>query len=66
MLEAIGKRITELRKERGMSKVELAKRCKISRRIITQIENGKNDNCYLSTLTAIASALGANVTIEIR
>lgn len=63
MLETIGQRIRERRKELHMTQVQLAEKSKVSRMIISHLENGKMDNCLVSTLTSIANALGANVNI---
>ena len=37
-----GERIKELRKERGLSQVQLSKECGISRSIIAMVESGKH------------------------
>ena len=63
MLEAIGKQIRERRKELGMTQVALSKKSKVSRLIIIRLEKGEIENCCVSTLSAIAEALGTTVDI---
>ena len=63
MMETIGKRIRARRKELGMSQVVLSQKSNVSRLVISRLENGKLENCLVSTLTSIANALGAEVHI---
>ena len=61
MKEQIGKRIRERRKELGITQDKLATMCNVSRERISFIENGKCNDILVSTLTAIASALGTTI-----
>jgi XRE family transcriptional regulator, fatty acid utilization regulator len=60
-LNALGKRITGLRKEQDLSLSELAANMGISKGNLSDIEAGKRDPRY-STLGAIAKGIGINVT----
>ncbi len=57
---ALGLRIRFLREQRGLSQVELSKRTKIARTVITMIESGQR---YPSeeTLKKIIDELGVNI-----
>jgi DNA-binding XRE family transcriptional regulator len=54
--------IKERREELKMTQEELAIKSGISRQTISSLENGKYDNVLMSTLAAIAAALG--ITVE--
>lgn len=58
--ERIGQRIAQLRKEHGMTQVELAERTGIQRAHITRIEAGKY-SVGVDLLDKIAVALGMEV-----
>ena len=59
----IGKRIAELRKEKGMTQTQLAKKCGMAQPNIATIEAGKNSTT-IDVLERITKALG--VKIELR
>lgn len=61
--ERIGQRITDIRKEKGMTQVQLSERCGLSQVHIFRIEAGKYD-IRLDTLAAIAKALGRRIALE--
>ncbi len=61
--ERIGQRITDIRKEKGMTQVQLSERCGLSQVHISRIEAGKYD-IRLDTLAAIAKALGRRIALE--
>lgn len=52
-----------LRKERGLTQVQLAERSGLTQSTISKIESGKVSNLELRTLVRIAAALGARVKI---
>jgi len=52
----IGRRVREVRSERGMSQQELAARCKTSAQYLSQIENGRKQ-ASLQVLVAVAEVL---------
>lgn len=59
----IGKRIAELRKEKGMTQAQLAEKCGMLQPNIAAIEAGKNSTT-IDVLERITKALG--VKIELR
>lgn len=61
----VGQRIKILRKERGFTQKELARKLRISQQIISRIESGYQ-NISLITLKEIASALGAKVDLVLQ
>lgn len=52
----IGRRVREVRSERGISQQELAARCKTSAQYLSQIENGRKQ-ASLQVLVAVAEVL---------
>lgn len=58
-MSSIGDRIRQIRKERRITQVELAKLANISQTTLSQLENGRNDTS--KELPAIAKALGVDV-----
>lgn len=54
--------IRELRKERHMSQMELAKKSNVSRSLISGLENGSTTVTSTETLRKIADALGSKVS----
>ena len=61
MEQSMGQKIRERRKSMKMSQEDLAKKSNISRARLSAIENGKNRDILVSTLTTIASALDTTV-----
>jgi len=57
----IGDRIRELRKAKGMSQMALARASGLSLSIVTQLEQGLTSDPRLSTLKALAGALGCTL-----
>ena len=57
----MGYKIKEFREKNNMSQSELARRSKVSRSIINQLENGKRTTTTTKTLLSIATALNATV-----
>jgi transcriptional regulator with XRE-family HTH domain len=60
--EEIGKKIVEIRKERGMTQRDLAARCGIAQSTIYRIEAGKFA-VRLDLLESIANVLGKKVDL---
>ncbi len=54
-------KLTKLRKAKGFSRYELAKRARISRVYVTKLEAGRSDPT-VGMLTRLARALGVPVT----
>ena len=55
-------RMKSIRKEKGLSQIELAKRCNVPQSTIARIESGANTS--IDTLTKIANALGKRLTVN--
>lgn len=51
-------RIREIREQQGMTQVELAQKARISRTILSNLETKRNCDCKISTMLAVAVALG--------
>ena len=56
----MGARIRKLRKAKGMSQADLARRARLTRVYVTRLEAGSQDPS-LSTINSLAKALGAPV-----
>jgi len=61
--QRIGKRIAEIRKQRGMTQVQLAERCGMHQGHIARIEQGKY-SVGLDTLANIATALQCRLDLQ--
>lgn len=61
--ERIGQRIAELRKQRGLTVMQLANQCGVTRQNIYKIEDGKY-NVSIDILTKVATALDAELIIQ--
>ena len=62
----LGHMLKRLREERGMTQEELARRAKLTKPYISQIENGVRKNPSLPALQRLAKALGCAVTELLR
>lgn len=58
-------KVAALRKRRGLTQAQLAKRSGVSQPLIAQIESGKLNNLTLKTLARTARALDANLKIDL-
>ncbi len=58
--EALGKRIQQLRKERGWRQIDLAEETGIHENYVSDLEQGRKEIC-LRTLKAIAKAFDLNL-----
>ena len=56
----IGKRVKEVRTEKGISQDDLAERCKTQAQYLSQIENGRKQ-ASLQTLVSVAEVLGVSL-----
>lgn len=54
--------IRELREEKKMSQTELSRKSKVSRTIISGLENGSTTTTSTETLRKIANALGSKIS----
>jgi transcriptional regulator with XRE-family HTH domain len=57
----VGDRLKELRKAKDLSQMDLARASGLSLSIITQLEQGRASDPKLSTLKALAGALGCTL-----
>jgi transcriptional regulator with XRE-family HTH domain len=56
----MGKALKRIRREKGISQAELARRANLTREYVNKIEAGRYDPS-LSTINALAKALGVKV-----
>lgn len=61
---ALAQRIAELREEKHLRQVDLAKKLGVSQQFISQIETGQETNLTLETLIKLAKSLGRGVKIS--
>jgi transcriptional regulator with XRE-family HTH domain len=62
----IGKTILSIRKELGLSQVQLAEKSELSQSFIAQLESGKSDvNITLNTLKRLSAALNISIPLLI-
>lgn len=61
--ELIGKRIAQLRKEKGLTQEQLSELTGLDRTNIAKIENGKY-NVSIDILNKVCVSLGAKINIE--
>lgn len=61
---ALAQRIAELRGEKHLKQVELAKKMGVSQQFISQIETGQESNLTLDTLLRLATTLGRGIKIS--
>jgi len=61
---ALAQRIAELREEKHLRQVDLAKKLGVSQQFISQIETGQEKNLTLETLIKLAKSLGRGVKIS--
>jgi DNA-binding XRE family transcriptional regulator len=61
---ALAQKIAELRQEKRLRQVDLAKKLGVSQQFVSQIETAEEKNLTLETLVKIAKALGRGVKIS--
>lgn len=61
---ALAQKIAELREEKHLRQVDLAKRLGVSQQFISQIETGEEKNLTIETIIKIAKSLGRGVSIS--
>jgi len=62
MRKLVGRNFARIRREKGLTQDELAKRAKLTKPYLSQLENGVRKNPSLPALKRIAKALGVPVT----
>lgn len=61
---ALAQRIAELRQEKHLRQIDLAKKLGVSQQFVSQIETGEEKNLTIETLVRIAKSLGRGVNIS--
>lgn len=61
----IEQKLAALRRKRGLTQIQLAKRLGVSQPVLARMEAGHIKNLQLKTLVRTAAALGARVKIDI-
>jgi DNA-binding XRE family transcriptional regulator len=61
---ALAQKIAELREEKCLKQVDLARKLGVSQQFISQIETGRERNLTLDTLLRLANSLGRGVKIS--
>ena len=61
--EEVGKRISGIRRENGLSQKELAGKLGVSQQLVSRIERGR-ENASLATLNNIARVLGRKIRVD--
>jgi len=61
---ALAQKIAELREEKRLRQVDLAKKLGVSQQFVSQIETGQERNLTLETIIKIAESLGRGVKIS--
>mgnify|MGYP003395972412 CR=1 FL=1 len=61
---ALAQKIAELRQDKHLKQVDLAKKLGVSQQFISQIETGEENNLTVETLIKIAKSLGRGVSIS--
>lgn len=60
----IAQKIINMRKQKGFTQGDLAKKSKVSQQMISRIENGRQ-NLSIATMKKIADSLGCKVNVEL-
>ncbi len=61
---ALAQKIAELRQDRHLKQVDLAKKLGVSQQFVSQIETGEEKNLTIETLIKIAQSLGRGISIS--
>jgi len=65
LCKTTGRKIENTRRQKGFTQKQLARRMKVSQQLISRVESG-GENISLTTLKKIATALGSEISIEIK
>ena len=65
LCQAVGGKIENIRKQKGFTQKQLAKKMKVSQQLISRAESGR-ENISLITLKKIVSSLGSEILIDIK
>lgn len=61
---ALAQKIAELRQDKHLKQVDLARKLGVSQQFVSQIETGEERNLTLETLIKIAKSLGRGINIS--
>jgi DNA-binding XRE family transcriptional regulator len=61
---ALAQKIAELREEKHLRQIDLAKKLGVSQQFVSQIETGEERNLTIETLIKIAKSLGRGIKIS--
>lgn len=61
---ALAQKIAELRQDKHLRQIDLAKKLGVSQQFVSQIETGEEKNLTIETLVRIAKSLGRGVSIS--
>ena len=61
---ALAQKISELREEKHLRQIDLARKLGVSQQFISQIETGEEKNLTIETIIKIAKSLGRGVNIS--
>ncbi len=61
---ALAQKIAELRQDKHLKQVDLAKKMGVSQQFVSQIETGEEKNLTIETLIRIAGSLGRGISIS--
>jgi len=61
---ALAQKIAELRQDKHLKQVDLAKKLGVSQQFVSQIETGEERNLTIETLIKIAQSLGRGISIS--
>ena len=61
---ALAQKIAELREEKHLRQIDLARKLGVSQQFISQIETGEEKNLTIETIIKIAKSLGRGVNIS--
>ena len=65
LCQAVGGKIENIRKQKGFTQKQLAKKMKVSQQLISRAESGR-ENISLITLKKIVSSLDSEISIDIK
>lgn len=65
LCQAVGGKIENIRKQKRFTQKQLAKKMKVSQQLISRVESGR-ENISLNALKKIVTALGSEISIDIK
>ncbi len=65
LCKSVGGKIEDIRKQKGFTQKQLARKMKVSQQLISRVESGR-ENISLTTLKKIVAALGSEISVDIK